>query len=47
VEHRVAEVRAVELRLAEVCPDEVWRDRGLFPPRIPNLDALLEEFEML
>ena len=37
-----------EVRPAEVCPAEVWTNGTLFcPPRIPSLNALPEEFEML
>jgi hypothetical protein len=47
-EVRPAEVRHAEVRHAEVRPAQAWTGGRLFgSPRVPNLDALPEEIEML
>jgi hypothetical protein len=41
-------VRLGEVLFEEVRINEVWtRGRFLLPPRVPNFDALAEEFEVL
>jgi hypothetical protein len=47
-EVRPHEIHVIEVHLSEVRLVEVWTNGRLFqPPSVPDIDPLLEEFEML